>query len=72
MKLWEFIPVRNYSNAERMLAATGFTPLLANLESMTTKPKADGGSKNSVAFKAEKTVHYFAHTDEVTTDSCTD
>ncbi len=25
---WQFVPVRDYSNAERMLAATGLTPLL--------------------------------------------
>ncbi len=31
----QFVSVRNYSNAERMLAATGFTPLLVNLERMT-------------------------------------
>ncbi len=30
--LRQFIPVRGYSNAERMLAATGFTPLLVNLD----------------------------------------
>ncbi len=34
-----------------MLATTGFTPLLVNLESMTLKPNADGGSKNCVAWK---------------------
>ncbi len=28
-----------------MFAATGFTPLLVNLESMTSKPKVGGGSK---------------------------
>ncbi len=28
-----------------MLVATGFTPLLVNLESMTSKPNAGGGSK---------------------------
>ncbi len=37
---WLFIPVRDYWDAERMLAATGFTPLFVNLESMTAKPKA--------------------------------
>ncbi len=44
-----------------MLAATGFVPLLVNLKSMTAKPKADGGSKNCVAWKVEKAVHYFVH-----------
>ncbi len=51
-----------------MLVVTGFTPLLVNLESMTAKPQADGGNKNCVAWKVEKAVHYFAHTDKVTTD----
>ncbi len=37
--LWQFAPVRDC-----MLAATGFTPLLANLETMTSKPSAVGGS----------------------------
>ncbi len=47
--LWQFVPVRDYSNAERMLAATSFTPLLVNLESMTSKPNARGVCKNCVA-----------------------
>ncbi len=56
-----------------MLTATGFTPLLVNLETMTSKPKADGGSKNYVTWKVEKAVHYFfLHIDEVATDSSTD
>ncbi len=42
---WQFVPVRDYSNAERTLAATGFTPLLVNLESMTSKPNVGGASK---------------------------
>ncbi len=70
--LWQFIPVRDYSNAERILAATGFTPLLVNLQSMTAKPKAGGGSKNSVTWKVEKVVHYFVPADKVATDSSTD
>ncbi len=52
-----------------MLAATGFTPLLANLESLTSKPNAEGGSKNCIAWKIEKAVHYFVNADKVTTDS---
>ncbi len=64
----QFVPVRDCSNAERMLAATGFTPLLVILESMTSKPKADGGSKNGVAWKVEKAVNYFVQADKVTTD----
>ncbi len=44
-------PVRDYSNAERMLAATGFTPPFVNLESITAEPRVDGRSKNCVAWK---------------------
>ncbi len=55
-----------------MLTATGFTPLLVNLESMTSKPKAVGRSKNCVSWKVEEAVHYFVHADKVTTDSSTD
>ncbi len=44
--LWQLVPVRDYLNAERMLTATGFTPLLVNLESMTAKLNAGGGSKD--------------------------
>ncbi len=40
--LLQFIPVRDYSNAERMLAATGFTSLLLNLENITAKPRTGG------------------------------
>ncbi len=55
-----------------MLAATGFTPLLVNLESTTSKPNAGGGGKDCVAWKIEKAVYYFVHADkEVTTDSST-
>ncbi len=67
--LWQLVPVRAYSNAERMLATTGLTPLLVNLQSMTSKPNAGGGS---VAWKVEKAVHYFVHADKVATDSSTD
>ncbi len=28
---WQLVPVQDYSNANRMLAATDFTPLLVNL-----------------------------------------
>ncbi len=72
MVLWQFVPVRDYSNAERMFAAVGFTPLLVTLESMTSKPNACGGSIDCVAWKVEEAVHYFVHTDKVTTDSSTD
>ncbi len=71
-QFWQFVPVGNYSNAEHMLAATGFAPLLVNLESMTSKPSAGGGSKTCVAWKVEKAVHNFVHADKVPTDSSTD
>ncbi len=67
-----FFPVRDYSNAERMLAATGFRPMFVNLESITSKPNAAGGGKDCVAWKVENAVHYFLHADKVTTDSSTD
>ncbi len=35
----------DYSNAERMLAATGFTPLLINLESVLSRSNPGEGSK---------------------------
>ncbi len=55
-----------------MLTATGFTPLLVNLESTTSKPNSGGDSKNCVELKVEKAVHYFVHTDKVAMDSSTD
>ncbi len=68
----QLVPVRDYSNAERMMAATGFTPLLVSLESITSRPNAGWGSKNFVARKVEKAVHYLVHADKVTTDFSTD
>ncbi len=70
--VWQSVAVRDHSNAERMLTVTGLTPLLVNLESTTSKPNAVWGSKNCVAWKVEKVVHYFVHADKVTTDSSTD
>ncbi len=55
-----------------MLAATGFTPLLVNLESVTSKPNAGGGSKDCVAWKVEEAVHNSVHADKVSTDSSMD
>ncbi len=53
--------------------ATGFTPLMVKYDgSMTSKPNADGGSKDCVAWNVEKTVHYFVHVDKVTINSSTD
>ncbi len=69
---WQFVPVRDLSNAERMFAANGFTPLLVNLQSMTSKPKTDGGGKHCITWKVEKAVHDFVHTDKVTTESSMD
>ncbi len=64
--------MRDFSNAERMLAATGPTPLLVNLESRTSKPNTGGGSQNCVTWKAEEAVHNFVHAHKGTTDSSTD
>ncbi len=70
--LWQLVPVRDYSNAERILAATNLTPLLMNLQSMTSKPNAGGDGKHCVTWKDEEAVHNFVHADKVTTDSSTD
>ncbi len=35
-ELWQFVPERDYSNDECTLAATGLTPLLVNLQSIST------------------------------------
>ncbi len=66
--LWQLVPVWDYSDTERMLATTSLTPLLVNLQSMTSKPNAGGG----VAWKVEKAVHYFVHVNKVATNSSTD
>ncbi len=55
-----------------MLAVTGLNPLLVNLESMTSKSKAGGGSKDCITWKVEEAVHYFVQADKVITDSPTD
>ncbi len=55
-----------------MLTAIGFTPLLVYLQSMTSMPNAGGGSKDCVAWKVEKAVHYFVHAGNGNTDSSTD
>ncbi len=52
-----------------MLTAVGFTPLLVNLESKTSKSNASGGSKNCVTWKVEEGVHDFVHADKITMDS---
>ncbi len=57
--LWQSVPVRGYPNAEGMCVSTGFTPLVVILESMTSKPIAEGGSQNCVTWKVEKAVGYF-------------
>ncbi len=62
--LWQLVPVWDYSDAERMLATTSLTPLLVNLQSMTSKPNAGGGSEYRVTWKI--------HADKVTTNSPTD
>ncbi len=55
-----------------MLTATGFTPMLVNLESMTSKPKEVGRSKNCVSWKVGEAMNYFVHADKVTQDSFSD
>ncbi len=68
--LGQLVPVWDYSDAERMLAS--LTPLLVNLQSMTSKPNAGGGSEYRVTWKVEEAVHNFVHVDKVTTNSSTD
>ncbi len=70
--LWWPVPVWDYSDAERMLATMNLTPLLVNLQSMTSKPNVGGGSKYRVTWKVEEAEHNFAHADEVATNSSTD
>ncbi len=70
--LRQLVPVWDYSDAERMLATTSLTPLLVNLQSMTSKPNAGGGSEYRVTWKVEEAVHNFVHADKVTTNSSTD
>ncbi len=70
--LWQLVPVWDYSDAECMLATTSLTPLLENLQSMTSKPNAGGGSEYSVTWKVEEAVHNFVHADKVTTNSSMD
>ncbi len=54
--LRQLVPVWDYSDAERMLATTSLTPLLVNLQSMTSKPNAGGGSKDRVTWKVKEAV----------------
>ncbi len=51
---WQLVPEGDYSNAERMLAATSLTPLLVNLQSMTSKPNA--GQTCSLVLKFSTTL----------------
>ncbi len=69
--LWQLVPVWDYSDGERILATTSLTPLLVNLQSMTLKPTAGGGSKDRLTCKVEEAVHNFVHADKVTTNSST-
>ncbi len=70
--LWQLVPEWDYSDAECMLATTNLTPLLVNLQSMTSKPNAGGGSEYRVTGTVEEAVHNFVHADKVTTNSSTD
>ncbi len=67
--LRQLLPVRDYSHAERMLAAASLTSLLVDLKSITTKPNAGGGSEYRVTWKVEEAVHNFVHADKVTNSS---
>ncbi len=55
-----------------MLAATGFTPLLVNLESMTLKLNAGGGTKAVSHGKSRRPCIIFLHADKVTMESSSD
>ncbi len=55
--LWQHVPVWDYSDAERMLATASLTPLLVNLQSMTSKPNAGGGSKDRVTWKVKEAAY---------------
>ncbi len=70
--IWQLVPVWDYSDTERMLVTTSLTPLLVNLQSMTSKPNAGGGSEYRVTWKVEEAVHNFVHADKVTRNSSTD
>ncbi len=54
--LWQLVPVWDYSDAERMLVTTCLTPLLVNLQSMTSKPNA-GGRKQRLRHMASRGGH---------------
>ncbi len=69
--LWKRAPVWDHSDAERILATTSPTPLLVNLQSMTSNPNPGGGSRYRVTWKVEEAVHNFVHADKVTTNSST-
>ncbi len=69
---WQLVPGWDYSDAECMLATTSPTPLLVNLQSMTSKTNAGGASKGRVTWKVEEAVHNFVHADKVTANSSTD
>ncbi len=55
-----------------MLATTSLTQLLVNLQCVTSKPNAGGGSEYRVTWKVVEAVHNFVHADKVTTNSSTD
>ncbi len=59
--LWQLVPVWDCSDAECMLAMTSLTPVLVNLQSMTSKPNAGGDSKDCVTWKIEEAMHNFVH-----------
>ncbi len=53
---------------ERMLAETGFTPLLVNLESLTARPSAGGGQQTLCRIE-NACMYFFVYIDKVTTVS---
>ncbi len=57
--LWQLVPVRDHSNAEHMLTATAFTPLLVNLESMTSKVNAGEAAKTASHGKSRRPCSIF-------------
>ncbi len=55
-----------------MLVTTSSTPLMVNLQSITSKPNVGGGSKDRVTWKVEEAVHNLVQADKITTNSSTD
>ncbi len=67
--LWQFFSVWGFRNADLVLATASFAPLLVNIESLTVKPRAGGGSKYCVMWKVGMPVCYFVHKAKVILNS---